>query len=123
MVLFSARLNRQLPLILHLNKLLLTAGFYLAFFVLWGSRSLKKFGATQQRDKIYKSLLGGHAPSENFEKIVQDWLKSHFWTLVAFTDSLISSSNKISISFFFRKNFWGKMRRFGGSFPPPPPSR
>ena len=28
---------------------------------------------------------------------VQDWLKSHFWTLVTFTDSLISSSNKISI--------------------------
>ena len=38
----------------------------------------------------------GHAPPENFEKdSVQDWLKSHFWTLV--TDALISSSNKISI--------------------------
>ena len=40
---------------------------------------------------------------------VQDWPKSHFWTLVTFTDSLISSSNKISIlnGFFPGKTFGG----------------
>ena len=51
---------------------------------------------------------------------VQDWLKSHVWTLVAFTDSLISSSNKISIEITF--NFVFQEELFlGGSFSPPPP--
>ena len=45
-------------------------------------------------------LLGGSEsmlPGKILKYSVQDWLKWHFWTLVTFTDYLISSSNKISI--------------------------
>ena len=66
------------------------AGFRLGFFV--GGRG------EVDPERIFWPSKGvrGHAPPENFEKdSVQDWLKSHFWTLV--TDALISSSNKISI--------------------------
>ena len=51
------------------------------------------------------------------------WLKSHFWVLVIFTDSLKSSSSQISswnsfLIFFWGKLFWGELRRLGGgSFP------
>ena len=76
------------------------SGFYLGFFV-WGEVDPKKFLDPRSGDKKkFLGLLGvwGHVHLEKFEKIsVQDWLKSHFWTLVIFTDSLISSSNKISI--------------------------
>ena len=49
--------------------------------------------------KILSDLTGGseHAAQENFEN-VQDWLKSHFLDIsIAFIDSLISSSNMVSI--------------------------
>ena len=60
--------------------------------------SRKNLGAKQRREKIFRSSRGrGHASPKKFEKIVQDCLKSNFWTLVTFTDSLISSSNKIRV--------------------------
>ena len=40
---------------------------------------------------------------------VQDWLKSHFWTLVTFTDSLKSSSKeifKLALNFSRQTFFW-----------------
>ena len=50
------------------------------------------------RKRFFRPSRREHAPSEKFCKYrVQDWLKSHFWTSVTFTDSLILSSNKISI--------------------------
>ena len=58
------------------------------------------FGAMQRRENIFQAFLWvqGHVPPETFEKgSVQDKLKSHFWTLLAITDSLISSSKNISI--------------------------
>ena len=74
--------------------------------------------------KKFSGLLGGlgHAPPENFENIVfRIWLKSHFWTLVTFTDSLKSSSKKSLfeiVVFFFSKTFGGGgAETFGGSFP------
>ena len=75
--------------------------------------------------KKFLGLLGGpgHALPENFENIVfRIWLKSHFWTLVTFTDSLKSSSKKSlfeTVVFFFSKTFGGReLRRLGGgSFP------
>ena len=66
------------------------AGLCLGFFVGGRGKSILK--------EFFRRSKGvrGRAPPENFEKdSVQDWLKSHFWTLVI--DALISSSNKISI--------------------------
>ena len=75
--------------------------------------------------KKFLGLLGGpgHAPPENFENIVfRIWLKSHFWTLVTFTDSLKSSSKKSLfeiVVFFSVKLLEGGAETFGGggSFP------
>ena len=77
-----------------------------------------------EREKICLGLLGGPgacSPGKFWKYSVQDWLKSHFWTLVTFTDFLKLSSKKIfiwnSFNFFFRKTFF----LGGGSFPPRPP--
>ena len=64
---------------------------------------------------------GGMLPRKILKIRVQDWLKSHFWTLVTFTDSLKSSSKKIFI--WNSCNFFSVKLLGGGNFPPPPPSR
>ena len=75
----------------------LRPGFYVGFFV-WGEVDPeKKFWATRRWEKIFVGLLGGPkacCPGKFWKYSVQDWLKSHFWTLVTFTDSLKSSSKK-----------------------------
>ena len=86
--------------VLQLPRDLRDAGFYLGFFVWGGSRSWKKFWATRRGEKIFLGLLGGPeacSPGKFWKYSVQDWLRSHFWTLVTFTDSLKSSSKKIFI--------------------------
>ena len=83
------------------NKMLLLTGFYLGFFV-WGRKSILKkiYEARQRREKIVLGLLGGSGGMVSLKILkdsVQDWLNSHLWTLVTFTDFLKSSSNQISI--------------------------
>ena len=77
-------------------------------FCLGGSQFGKKILSHAAAIKKKLGLLGGpgHAPPENFENTVfRIWLKSHFWTLVTFTDSLKSSSKKSLfeiVVFFFQ---------------------
>ena len=56
---------------------------------------------------------GRCSPRKCWKYSVQDWLKSHFWTLVTFTDSLKSSSKRslfeIAVNFFSVKLFGGKL--------------
>ena len=70
----------------------LLVGFYLGYFV-WEEVDPKNVCTHAGRLKnFFRTSRGvlGHVHLEKFEKIsVQDWLKSHFWTLVTFTDSLI----------------------------------
>ena len=79
--------------------------------------------------KIFRPSRGGpgHAPPENFENIVfRIWLKSHFWTLVTFTDSLKSSSKKSlfeMVVFFSVKLLEGGAETFGGGEASPLPSQ
>ena len=70
----------------------------------WGgegeSRSPKKFLSHAAARKFILGLLGGpgaYSPGKFLKYSVQDWLKSHFWTLITFTDSLKSPSRKIFI--------------------------
>ena len=78
-------------------------GFYLGFLV-WGGGGksiLKKIFEPRGGEKTdFIGLLGGPGacfPGKFLKHSVQDWLKSHFWTSVTFTDSLKSSSKKIFI--------------------------
>ena len=77
---------------------MLTAARVLSRIFLYGGKPmLKKIFEPRCGDKkIFRPSRGpGHAPPENFENIgFRIWLKSHFWTLVTFTDSLKSSSKK-----------------------------
>ena len=60
----------------------------------------EKFLEPRSGEKIFLGLVEGSRgmlPRKILKHSVQDWLKLHLWTLVTFTDSLISSSNKISI--------------------------
>ena len=97
------------------------SGFYSGLFV-WGGgggESILKHWFWSQaatRKNFFRPTRGsgGMLPGKFWKDSVQDRVKSHFWTLVTFTDSLIGSSNKISIwnsfKLFFRKNFfigWG----------------
>ena len=91
---------------------------------------MKKIFEPRWAIKKFLGLLGGpgHAPPENFENIVfRIWLKSHFWTLVTFTDSLKSSSKKSLfeiVVFVFSKTFGGgELRRLGGGEASPLPSQ
>ena len=68
----------------------------------WGSRSQKNFWSHAVARNFFRACRGLDACSPPKKKkiwndSVQDWLKSHFWALATFTDSLILSSNKISI--------------------------
>ena len=92
-------------------------------------KSIKKsFFEPRSGEKNFLGLLGGpgaSCPGKFKKNSVQNWLKWHFWTLVAFTDSLISSSNKsvFEIAFnFFRQNLFffggGEDETFWGKLPP-----
>ena len=97
-------------------------------FCLGGSRSWQKILSHAAARKIFLVLLGGPvacSPGKFWKYSVQDWLKSHFWTLVTFTDSLKSSSKKIfiwnSCKLSSVKLLGGKLRGLGGRASPPPP--
>ena len=81
--------------------MLLLSGFYLGLFV-WGRKPILKKKILEPRsvEKNFSGLLrvsGGMLPQKILKDSVQDWLKSHFWTLVTFNDSLKSSCNQHSI--------------------------
>ena len=50
-----------------------------------------------RREILFRACRGPPQKKIKWNDSVQDWLKSHFWTLATFTDSLILSSNKVSI--------------------------
>ena len=66
-------------------------------FLFWGKSILKKFLTHAAATKIFLGLLGRSGVMFSWKILkkisVQNWLKLHFWTLVTFTDSLISSSS------------------------------
>ena len=109
-------------------NLLHSSGFYRGFFV--GGRGRggvdpeKSFWATRRLQKNFLGLLGGYgacSPVKFWKHSVQNWLKSHFWILIIFTDSLKSSSKRslfeITLNFFFSgKLFFGgeEAETFGG---------
>ena len=76
-------------------------GFYLGFFVGGGESTPKNFWSHAAANKNFLPALlgvpGACSPGKFRKDSVEDWLRSHFWTLVIFIDSLISSSNKINI--------------------------
>ena len=115
-------------------NLLHSSGFYRGFFVGGGGVDPEKsFWATRRLQKKFLGLLGEYgacSPGKFWKHSVQNWLKSHFWILIIFTDSLNSSSKRslfeITLNFFFSgKLFFGgrKLRRLGGSSPFPPVDR
>ena len=74
------------------------AGYYLGFFCL-GESILKKF---LKREKYF--VRPSRGVWKAFKNSVQDWLKSHFWTLVTLIDFLIIRSVfKIAFNFFSGK--------------------
>ena len=81
-----------------LVSVVLTSGRVLSRIFCLGGGILKHVAV---REKFFGLSRGvrGYAPSENFENIQcsADWLKSHFWIFVTFTDSLKSLSKKIFI--------------------------
>ena len=69
--------------------------FYLEFFD-WGEVHFKQIWSPAAATKIcFRPSRGNRGNVWKYN--IQYWLQLHFWTLVAFTDSLVSSSNKISI--------------------------
>ena len=77
-------------------KCWLLPGFYLGF-LFGGKPILKKFlSHAAAIKKFFRPSRGSGAcsPGKFWKYSVRDWLKSYFWTLVTFTDSLKSSSKK-----------------------------
>ena len=71
------------------------------FFFFWGGadvklgcRSKEIFRSHAAARKILQGLKGsgGCSPQKCLKDSVQDWLKSHLWTLVTYTDSLVAVS-------------------------------
>ena len=69
----------------------LRPGFYVGFFVLREVNPEKNFEPRGGEKNVFRPSRGSGACSPG------NWLKSHFWTLVTFTDSLKSLSKKIFI--------------------------
>ena len=79
----------------------------------------EKFLEPRSGEEIFLGLVRGPGACSHgkfWKHSVQDWLKSHFWILVTFTDSLyrrqIRSVFETAFNLFSGKTFFG-----GGSFP------